>query len=208
SILRTNPNLHTLQLAQCKPALKPHLADLIRQAAGLKTLSVAGSLFNDQSAATLSRNSSIVTLDMSGTSLSNTGLAAIAKMHQLIHLDISLTKVTGEGLHLIGLLENLETLDLRRCKNPHSFEPLTSLKKLRELDVSNTADLTDVHLRHIAKISSLKKVLFFGCPRITADGVKHLLKALPKAEIHVGINQLGALNCAQLTQQYPSLTAS
>ncbi|CAG0970380.1 hypothetical protein PLCT2_01312 [Planctomycetaceae bacterium] len=111
--------------------------------------------------------------------ITDAGIASITRLRRLKDLSIEDTRITNNGSQALGVLTELESLSI-------SFSPsLTgdagagawrNLTKLRHLQPSYCAGLTDDFIEAITPLNELKTILLNGCAGITDAGVAKLAR--------------------------------
>lgn len=180
-----------------------HLEGLNR----LQLLDLAGTPISDRGLVHLGRLTGLEILYLNFTTVGDTGLAHLKDLGKLQSLDLGTTNVTDGGLaHLKGL-SNLRALTLIEC--PVGDEGLAHLENLTRLewlglgrldvteftersrmrgpngftrDIPSDARVTDAGLRHLKKMSRLRRLYLVGT-EVTDAGVRELQQALPKVDI-------------------------
>ena len=92
--------------------------------------------------------------------ISDIGLSQLEVLTNLSHLDLHGTSVSDNGLFYLKKLVNLTALDLQLCPliMGDGFYSLSSLKKLKFLDLSGNNNLTKYTLIYFLQSSSLEVI--------------------------------------------------
>ncbi len=125
-----------------------------RHLRGLKSLSLHSCSFREEWLAFLPNGGTLVRLNCNYTPLGDNGLKILAGQRGLTYLSLIETKVTDDGLRLLAAV------------------PLT------ELDVARTA-ITDNGLVHLYPLHTLQRLLVYGGPMVSDEGVARIEKAIP-----------------------------
>lgn len=130
--------------------------------AGLRGLSLSGSLVTDSGLRKLSDLSRLETLDLSGTGIGDQGLSHVAGLKSLRSLMLEETNITDDGLKFLEGLSNLEVLDLGKTKvTSQGLRSLASLTKLRSLNL-DFAHVDESGLQHLKNLTQLEFLAYLG----------------------------------------------
>ena len=162
----------------------------LTQCESLRMLDIGNSQVTDQGLADLAKIQSLEYLALpSGRRtpaglehpITDKGLVHLAQLHRLRHLSVGVVSngcpITDEGVKAIGGLQSLE-----------------------ELSVGGEG-ISDAGMEHVARLTRLRELMLFGCPKIGDAGLEKLttLRSLKSLYIHStdvtvgGLSQLGAL---------------
>jgi len=146
----------------------------------------------DEGIAHLTKMRSLRKLEIGSSQVTDKGLAYLSQIKTLEHLDLPQDQhgITDTGLSYLGTLPNLRHLAITRIhfidpkmnKEYYTDKGLAELAKCRLLEELNIGSpgITDEGMRHVAKLTNLKKLMLFGCENVTNEGLAHLttLKSL------------------------------
>ncbi|MDH4239608.1 MAG: hypothetical protein OEW48_08605 [Phycisphaerae bacterium] len=173
-------NLENLYLDVQGPITDDGLANLTKMRS-LKKLHFGSSQITDRGLAYLGRIKTLEQLDLpqEQEGITDTGLAYLAELPNLRHLAIT-------RIHFI---------DPKMNKEYYTDKGLAELAKCRLLEelYIGSPGITDEGMRHVARLTNLKKLMLFGCENVTNEGLAQLttLKSLrdlyiTKSKITIG----------------------
>lgn len=182
------------QLENCKNLTRLCLRNLELSAADLQAISQFSKLtylelyqIKNLKDADLSQLAGLKTLEdlyIENCPLTDAAAKYLVQMHQLEGLALNDTKISDQLIAQISSMENLEKLWLVGNKL-RNFKPLSKLRKLEELYVSDTlAD--DASINDIASIPSLSSLEIWYCPNLTRKGLATFGKLKPKCSVSPG----------------------
>lgn len=146
----------------------------------------------DDGLAHLTKMRSLRKLEIGSSQVTDKGLAYLSQIKTLELLDLPQDQhgITDTGLTYLGTLPNLRHLAITRIhfidpkmnKEYYTDKGLAELAKCRLLEELNIGSpgITDEGMRHVAKLTNLKKLMLFGCENVTNEGLAQLttLKSL------------------------------
>jgi uncharacterized membrane protein len=119
---------------------------------------------------------------------------------QTLWLRLSDTQITDKSVDEIIKLKNLTRLHLENTKiTDAGVSKLTSLKNLEYINLIGTG-ITDAGLKQLANCKTLKKIYLWQS-KATKAGVDELKKALPNAQIDLGITEDDVLKFLSVAPQ-------
>jgi hypothetical protein len=121
-------------------------------------------------------------INLVGGQITDKGLVHLKGLTKLHDLTLTSTAVNGSGLAHLKDLDELVTLALGHPK--FTGEDMESIKVLKNLTVLGLqGPVTDKGLAQVAGLKNLKVLILSTKAKVTADGKKQLLKALPNLDI-------------------------
>ena len=146
----------------------------------------------DDGLAHLTKMRSLRKLEIGSSQVTDRGLEYLAQIKTLERLDLPQDQkgITDKGLTHLGRLTNLRHLAISRIhfndpkmnKEYYTDKGLAELAKCRLLEelYIGSPGITDEGMRHVARLTNLKKLMLFGCEKVTNEGLAHLttLKSL------------------------------
>jgi hypothetical protein len=168
--------------------LNAGMFDLFAQQADLESLLVADYReLNDAVVAKLTDLKKLKTLSLTNGAISDAAIATIAKAFpDLVHLNVSYSsRLTDAATREIAKLKQLETLGLLFCDfGEFGILNLTSLSKLRELDIRGNMKIGDGGMDALTMLPDLR-VLKHRSPAVSDRGIQALTgaKALTSLEV-------------------------
>jgi beta-lactamase regulating signal transducer with metallopeptidase domain/thiol-disulfide isomerase/thioredoxin/protocatechuate 3,4-dioxygenase beta subunit/Leucine-rich repeat (LRR) protein len=180
--------------------------------AGLESLTYAhlyGSGLTDEGLREIAKLKSLEILYLGGTKVTDRGIAHLEDLTRLRELHLTGTDdISDASLEHIGKITSLESLDLPDGVTDAGLQYLTSLKRLKRLNISRMLylgggleplknfeklecllppEVTDEDLTVLGTLSSLQELTINNSP-ITNEGLAHLapLKSLKKLWLHNG----------------------
>ena len=200
------PSLRILSFHESLPRITDaglaHIADM----PNLELLCLHGIKdITDDGIAHLAKMRSLRKLEIGSSQITDKGLAYLSQIKTLASLDLPQDQhgITDTGLAHLGKLPNLRHLAIMRIyfidpkmnKEYYTDKGLAELAKCRlleELSIGSPG-ITDEGMRHVARLTNLKKLNLFGCENVTNNGLAQLttLKSLEdlsitKSEITIG----------------------
>ncbi len=160
----------------------------------LEELYLAGTTFDDEAAALLTRFPKLRQLRVSQSQLSDQGLEHLAKLKSLTVLDLSEnSQIFDGGLQHLSGMRQLKSLNLWRVNiTDLGIEHLAGLTNLESLNLDNT-QLSDSGLQHLSRMTKLK-FLHLGSTFISDAGLSQLepLTALDELRVtRTGVSEAG-----------------
>jgi beta-lactamase regulating signal transducer with metallopeptidase domain len=206
------PSLRILSFHESLPRITDaglaHIADM----PNLELLCLHGIKdITDDGIAHLTRMRSLRKLEIGSSQITDKGLAYLSQIKTLERIDLPQDQhgITDTGLAYLGQLPNLRHLAISRIhfidpkmnKEYYTDKGLAELAKCRlleELSIGSPG-ITDEGMRHVAKLTNLKKLNLFGCENVTNNGLAQLttlksLKDLSITESKITIGGLSHLN--------------
>lgn len=90
--------------------------------------------------------------------------------------------VGNKGMRFIPLLTQIYQLNLSACgMNDYGIDPIISMKNILYLDISYCTRLTDLSIKKLAEMRSLKELYLRGLPKITHAA----LKKIERRDLHI-----------------------
>jgi len=130
----------------------------------------------DNDADCLAKFSNLIDLELYQADISDKGLLAIAHLNKLQTINISETKATGKSITIISKLPAIEVLAAGHIPiDDPCLEQLYKLPRLRQIALT-AAGLDNDCLLQIAKCNIVTDLKLDRNPRITDEGIKHLVK--------------------------------
>jgi beta-lactamase regulating signal transducer with metallopeptidase domain/Leucine-rich repeat (LRR) protein len=159
----------------------------------------------------LTKMRSLRKLEIGSSQVTDKGLAYLAQIKTIERLDLPQDQhgITDTGLTHLGTLPNLRHLAITRIhfidpkmnKEYYTDKGLAELAKCRLLEelYIGSPGITDEGMRHVARLTNLKKLMLFGCENITNEGLAQLttlksLKHLYITDSKITIGGLSHLN--------------
>jgi len=165
----------------------------------------------DDGLAHLTKMRSLRKLEIGASQVTDRGLSYLSQIKTLERIDLPQDQkgITDKGLTFLGTLPNLRHLAISRI---HFIDPkmnkeyytdkglaeLANCRLFEELYIGSPG-ITDEGMRHVARLTNLKKLMLFGCENVTNEGLAHLttlksLKHLSITESKITIGGLSHLN--------------
>ena len=165
----------------------------------------------DEGVAHLTKMWSLRKLNIDSSQVTDKGLAYLSQIKTLERLELPQDQkgITDTGLAHLGTLPNLRHLAISRV---HFIDPkmnkeyytdkglaeLANCRLLEELYIGSPG-VTDEGMRHVARLTNLKKLMLFGCENLTNNGLAQLttlksLKHLYITDSKITIGGLSHLN--------------
>lgn len=165
----------------------------------------------DEGIAHLTKMHSLRKLEIGSSQVTDKGLAYLSQIKTLERLELPQDQkgITDKGLTYLGMLPNLRHLAISRIyfidpkmnKEYYTDKGLAELANCRLLEelYIGSPGVTDEGMRHVAKLTNLKKLMLFGCENVTNEGLAHLttlqsLKHLNICRSKITIGGLSHLN--------------
>jgi beta-lactamase regulating signal transducer with metallopeptidase domain len=206
------PSLRILSFHESLPRITDEGLAHISDMPNLELLCLHGIKdITDEGIAHLTKMRSLRKLEIGSSQVTDKGLAYLAQIKTLEHLDLPQDQkgITDTGLTYLGTLPNLRHLAITRIhfidpkmnKEYYTDKGLAELAKCRLLEELNIGSpgITDEGMRHVAKLTNLKKLMLFGCENVTNEGLAQLttlksLRHLYIADSKITIGGLSHLN--------------
>jgi Leucine-rich repeat (LRR) protein len=166
----------------------------------LEELYLAGTTFDDEAAALLTRFPKLRQLRVSQSQLSDQGLEHLAKLKSLTVLDLSEnSQIFDGGLQHLSSMRQLTSLNLWRVNITDSgVEHLAGLTNLESLNLDNT-QISDSGLQHLSRMTKLK-FLHLGSTFISDAGLSQLEPLTSLEELRVtrtGVSEAGVATLSE-----------
>lgn len=167
------PILAHLDLTACKIG-DSEIENLVTNQ-NLSALRLGGTAVTDVSMRRLSQLPHLRFLEVDSTAVTDEGLAALIDAQQIEKLNLGNTKISPAGLQQLPKLLNLKYLGINGLSiDADALKALASIQTLTSLYVSN-CDLDDESLRYIATTPQLSRLALTDNPRITVNGLRHIV---------------------------------
>lgn len=171
----------------------------------LRILAAGGLALKDRSLETIGKLTNLEELSLDSNKITGEGLRYLTGLKKLRRLDLNYNQIDAEALKWLAELPELTYLGINdiRPVNDRLLELCSRLGQMRELLLwERTEAVTDVGLKHLAKLGRLENLTLIGSPKITDAGMtaiagmrqlKHVrLQELPKVTAD-GMKALGKL---------------
>ncbi len=154
-----------------------HLVDL-----PLEVLVINQTELGDEALVSIGKIKTLRRLELFDTNVTDAGLKHIIGL-PLFRIDLSKTSVTNAGMEDVAKIAGLERLILSNTSiSDAGLAPIGTIDTLQELSLYQSGEITDVGLKHLHNLKSLK-ALFLGDSRYTPEGLRELRSALPRCQI-------------------------
>jgi len=169
----------------------------------LEELYLAGTTFDDEAAALLTRFPKLRQLRVSQSQISDQGLEHLAKLKSLAILDLSEnSQIFDGGLQHLSGMRQLTSLNLWRVNITDSgVEHLAGLTNLESLNLDNT-QLSDSGLQHLSRMTKLE-FLHLGSTFISDAGLSQLEPLTALEELRVTRTGVSEAGVATLREKLP-----
>jgi len=151
----------------------------------LKFLFLAGTQASDDCLEVVGKLKRLETLYLSNASdVSDTGIAHLTDLPRLRYVHLSRSRISDESLRLFGGMHQIEELSLEGNRiTDNGLEHLKNLSTLKTLNVK--LDDTHITIAGLAHLQALTNLQVLGIHRteVTLEGVKRLMKQMPKLRI-------------------------
>jgi hypothetical protein len=151
----------------------------------------------DEGVAHLSKTRSLRKLEIGVSQVTDRGLSYLSRIKTLEHLVLPQDQkgITDRGLTYLGRLPKLRHLAISRI---HFVDPkmnkeyytdkglaeLANCRLLEELYIGSPG-VTDEGMRHVARLTNLRKLMLFGCENVTNEGLAHLTNLQSLKHLHI-----------------------
>ncbi|MFM9874445.1 MAG: hypothetical protein ACKVQS_13400 [Fimbriimonadaceae bacterium] len=148
----------------------------------LEVLSVNQTQLGDKGLETIGKIKTLRRLELFDTKVTDAGLTHLSNL-PLFRIDLSKTAVTNAGMTDVAKINGLERLIVNQTAiSDEGLAIIGTITTLQELDISQAGAITDVGLKHLYNLKSLR-ALFLGDSKYSPEGLKELRRALPVAQI-------------------------
>jgi|GEM_PF-606174 len=143
----------------------------------LEELHMAGTRISDKALACVAANSRINNLGIANChKIEGTNLGDLRSIH---FLDISDDPQLVPHLSALKKLPNLTSLMIKRSNVKDEDLEIIKDLSLTELDLERNINLTNNGITALAALKNLKRLVLSNCPRISLNGIRHLVTLLP-----------------------------